>query len=315
MRTATLVAALVTAVAAGELVLLYRQYLLVEAHQQATEQAQPYGGALTAAMARRVALLQGFASFLRVSPQLMRDSARLEEYVREVRATTRGVRAFEVVEGGHITVLAPRVGNESALGLDIRHHPDAEVRTKFLRAEAADVVTVTGPFELRQGGSGLVLRQRFRVREGEAVKVAALVLDFEPLLAEAGLGEAAGISFAVVGAGRRVLAGDSAVVARDPAVIGVTLPDDRWQLLVAPRQGWFASIRLRFLLFALGAVLSGALLVVVVHLVASRQAALQVAVGERTRELSEAVARLEEEARQREGTEEQLRQSQRLESL
>ncbi|HET7042710.1 MAG TPA: histidine kinase dimerization/phospho-acceptor domain-containing protein, partial [Gemmatimonadales bacterium] len=181
--------------------------------------------------------------------------------------------------------------------------------------ETSDAMTVSGPIPLVQGGLGLILRRRFRRPAVTGYDIAALVLDLDPLLAEAGLLHPARVRIAIRDSVGRLLYGSPEVGQEAPVVVPVRIPNNVWQLEAVPTAGWDAAIRARLSLFTGGVVLSGTLLLLVVYLVASRQAALVAAVDERTRSLRAAVDELHEAANERERTEAQLRQSQRLESL
>ena len=313
--TATLLAGVLTALAGGALVALYQRYLGIEARALVAGQAQPYGQALGAAIAHRVAVLEGFEGFLAVQPGTGRDAQLLDQYTDNLRSSTAGVRALELVRGGRIVAIAPRAGNEQAIGYDLRNHPDPDVRANLAINQASDAMTVSGPIRLVQGGLGLILRRRFRRPAVTGYDIAALVLDLDPLLAEAGLLHPAQVRVAIRDSAGRLLYGAQEVGRESPVTVPVRIPNNVWQLQAVPVAGWDAAVRVRLSLFTGGVILSGTLLVLVVYLVASRQATLLDAVDERTRSLRLAVEELHRAAAERERTEAQLRQSQRLESL
>ncbi len=313
--SATFLAAVITLIAGGALIALYRRYLSIEARDRVVAQTVPYGQALGAALAHRVAVLEGFEAFLRIQEGRREDDQVLQRYTADLQASTPGIRALQLVRNGKIVAIAPLAGNEGAVGVDLRRHPDPEVRAKLHESETTDRMTVTGPLLLLQGGRGLVLRRRFLRPGGNGHDMAALVLDLEPLLEEAGLAAPADVRVAIRDSSGRLLVGPADVDSLSPVEVTVRLPDNVWRLQAVPPRGWARAIRLRLFLFIAGVFLSGILLVLVVYLVASRQAALMGAVEERTSSLRIAVEELREAAVQRELTEAQLRQSQRLESL
>ena len=312
---ATLLAGVLTVAAGGALTALYQRYLRIESRGQVIAQTVPYGQALGAALAHRVAVLEGFEAFLRVQNDRRYDDQLLQRYTEGLQAGTRGIRALQLVRDGKIVAIAPRIGNEGALGVDLRKHPDPEVRAKWHESETTDRMTVTGPRLLLQGGQGLIFRRRFPRAGGNGYDMAALVLDLDPLLDEAGLGAPVGVRVAIRDSSGRLLVGPADVDSMSPVEVAVHLPDNVWRLQAVPTNGWVEAIRLRLFLFSAGVFLSGVLFVMVVYLVASRQAMLMASVEERTGSLRLAVEDLREAAAQRELTEAQLRQSQRLESL
>ena len=132
----TILAALLTTAAGAGVTKFYRHTLEVEVRGRVAAQAVPYGQALGAALAHRVAILQGFEAFLRIQPDAQRDLEALQRYTADLQQTTRGIRALQLIRDGRIVAVAPLAGNEGALGADLRRHPDPEVRAKLLQAEA-----------------------------------------------------------------------------------------------------------------------------------------------------------------------------------
>ena len=313
--SATFLAGLVTLIAGGALIALYQRYLSIEARGRVEAQTVPYGQALGAALAHRVAVLEGFEAFLRIQANRRDDDRLLQLYTTDLQAGTRGIRALQLIRDGKIVAIAPLAGNAGAVGADLRKHPDPEVRAKLAESETTDRMTVVGPLPLLQGGQGLVLRRRFRRPGGDGYDMAALVLDLEPLLEEAGLAAPTEVRVAIRDSFGRLLVGPEDVDSLSPVEVVVRLPDNVWRLQAVPTRGWADTIRVRLFLFSAGVLMSGILFILVVYLVASRQATLMDAVGERTRSLRQAIDELREAAAQRELTEAQLRQSQRLESL
>ena len=313
--TATILAAMVSLGTGAALTALYRRYLSIEARDAVGAQIVPYGTALGAALAHRIAVLEGFEAYLRIQGDRRYDDRNLELYTADLQESTRGIRALQLVRDGRIIAIAPKAGNEGALGVDLRNHPDPEVRKKWQESETSDRITVTGPRVLLQGGLGLVLRRRLSRPGGEGLEMAALVLEMDPLLEEAGLLAPAGVRVAIRDSSGRLLVGHEDIAALSPVEVKVNLPDNIWHLQAVPAGGWGSAIRVRLTLFILGALLSAVLVTMVVYLVATRQAALITAVEERTGSLRSAVEELREAAAHRERAEAQLRQSQRLESL
>ena len=313
--TSTLVAFILVTAAGSAVIALYRSYLRTEARTAVATQAAVLGQALSATIAQRVAILLGFENLLRLQGNGAHDARMVEEYATLLRGQASGIRALQLVRGGRITVVAPRQGNEAALGLDLLNHPNQEIRSKYLTSVNTDSVTLTGPIALAQGGTGLVIRRRFS-REGfPGHDLAALVLDLPPLIRDAGLASPAGLRIAVRDDDGPLIHGDSTLAQQDPVVVPVALPGDEWRIEAVPTSGWEAAIGRRLSLFSAGVVLSGILLVLVTYLTASRQQALAGAVEARTRSLNDAIEELRRAVSSRDESEARLRQVQRLESL
>jgi signal transduction histidine kinase len=318
-RLSPLVAALVVFLAALAAVWAldgwYRRVRDSEQRRAVEQQLIPYANGISLAVNRRVALVGGLRAFTalgRESPDFARE---FDAYASALSETVEGIRAVQLTEGGIVRRTYPEAGNEAALGLDVRKHPEPDVREDFLRALRTGDVTVSGPAALVQGGSALIARQTLPMPPGAESRVVSLIIHVEPLLAEAGLAGASGIRLALRDARGRVFFGADTVLAHDPVESVVQLPGATWRLAAIPAMGWRRAARAELAGFRMGAVLAAILLALVTHLVLSRQAELSRAVAERTESLVGTNRRLEEQIAQRELAEAQVMHMQKMEGL
>ncbi len=238
---------------------------------------------------RRIALLTGWRAF---AESYNGDRARLHEdlpvFASGLVTGLSGVRALQFVHDGRIGAVWPVRGNEAAAGLDLYSHADPRVSADVRRAMRERVLTITGPVNLVQGGSGLLVRQATTLRVGAYPELATIILDVNTLLADAGLSGTDGqFSFAVRDRSGVLVAGSPQPLI-DPVLVAVHLDDGDWTLERAPAQGWgLASQEERRLLRASAALIS-LLLLGLASVLAGRQARLSHAVLERTRALQAA---------------------------
>lgn len=207
--------------------------------QQVLQQAIPTAYALETAINRRMALLEGVASFLSVNwgrPTLERDFAAFS--TRLLRGAP-GVRTIQYLIDGRIRQTIPLAGNEAAVGRDVLHDPRPELSADLRTAMAASGIVLSGPVELYQGGQGLIGRLAIRDAQGGLLGVAGVVLDIRPLFEEAGLDQTSGLRLRVIDANGRVVAGrDDKQPDAAPVRAVVRLPDREWTLEALPMDGW-----------------------------------------------------------------------------
>ena len=293
----------------------YRRVRGSEERRLVEQQLIPYANGISLAVNRRVALVGGlraFTALARNSPNFGRE---FDAYASALSETVRGIRAVQLTEGGIVRRTYPMAGNEAALGLDVRRHPELDVREDFARALRTGDVTVSGPAALVQGGSALIARQTLPTAPGTESRVVSLIIHVDPLLAEAGLAEASGLRLALRDARGRVFFGADSVLAHDPVETAVQLPGATWRLAAIPAPGWRSAARAELAGFRIGAVLAAILLALVAHLLLSRQAELSRAVAERTESLVGINRRLEEQIAQRELAEAEVMHMQKMEGL
>jgi sensor domain CHASE-containing protein len=233
---------------------------------------QPFGRALSLAIDQRSAVLVGMRALIEVrwnAPEFDRD---FDAFTADVERTTPGIRTLQYVVNGVIQRTSPRGSNDQAVGLDLYRHPDPQVPRDLHQAEQSDGVVLSGPFDLAQGGRGLVARLAARDSAGRLLCVVAAVLDLGPLLAEAQIDAAPGLALVLVNESGRVLGGTAAVLTDRPAVVEVPLPDRRWQLAARPSGGWGSESKVRLFWFHARVLLLSVLLSAIAGLLAARQA-------------------------------------------
>jgi hypothetical protein len=277
---------------------------------------RPYADNVAAAIERRVAQVSGIRAFV----QSRRDFATLahefDSFGAGLVVAGSTLRAIELVRGDRIELIYPAAGNEAALHLDLRNDPRQEVVRDFLRAAATDSIVLSGPLPLKQGQSGLIIRQRVRAPflSGGGDQV-ALVVDTRALLAEAGLTDVPStIALALYDRGGRLVSTTGAPVPQNPERLVVNVRDGRWELRGGPAAGWAATEGLHVLPLRLAITFITLLVTALVFLVAGREERLSRAVEARTASLRdlveehrETIARQNEAERALAASEERLR--------
>ncbi|WP_335667299.1 hypothetical protein [Photobacterium frigidiphilum] len=130
-----------------------------------------YAQDLSAIIYKRLILLHALASF--VDTDIVNSNSftteskkRAESFLSGLRSSTKGIRNFAIAPGGNINFVSPLVGNEKAIGHELLSVPLPGVKDVSLRAiEIRDIAHST-PYELRQGGLGLVARKAIIIGTG-----------------------------------------------------------------------------------------------------------------------------------------------------
>lgn len=302
-RRKAAVAALVVATLVGTLLHVleqrYRGYLLEQNRAEVREQLDRYCIALANAVNRRLSLLQGLKVFTETAVQRGEAMPVLEKsfdlFASGLHSSASGIRNFIVAPGGVNTFVYPLERNRKAVGHNLLEDKRPQVRRDVRRAMETGHMALSGPYELRQGGLGLVAR--IAVFDGAAFwGLATMVVDVPPVFREAGIAsDMDQMHLALVDVGGNVFYGRPEVLESDPETVDVLLPEGVWHLAMVPKDGWRSLISLSICAFRTLAVLVLFLSGVVAYLLAYRQSTLQRDVGRRTEELGRTVERLHAE--------------------
>ena len=264
----------------------YKARLLSEERVEAVAETSLRGNALSLAINRRLARLQGLYAFVQVEYSTEDLDARFQTFAEELYAGAQGIRYLAVAPAGTVHYVYPQRGNEILLGYDMLQDPRSQVRADTERAIESRHALATGPVELIDGGLGLIARQP--VYQGETFwGLVSIVLDVPVLLQDAGLtGDTGEFHFALRDSEGQVFFGPYAIVNNNPVLVRVQLSEETWELASIPAAGWGSAVGGGLLIFEAGGLVIVALLAGLTYLSVNRQARLAEAVRRRTREIS-----------------------------
>ncbi|HEX5802804.1 MAG TPA: PAS-domain containing protein [Azospira sp.] len=203
-----------------------------------------------------------------------------------------GITALQLAPGGTITEVVPQEGNESVIGFsplrDERQGPEAR------RVVAERQLGLTGPFELRQGGVGVVGRHPiFLPDEGGHEQFwgfTQVLIRIPDLLAATRIDALTEAGYVYElwrlrpGNGERhVFASNGGTLQGTTVDIPINVPNGEWILSVAPQRGWLPPTDL--FIGGVGALAFSALIAFAVYLLLRQPRLLQAEVARRTEEL------------------------------
>ncbi|PLX33324.1 MAG: hypothetical protein C0600_00605 [Ignavibacteria bacterium] len=294
------------------LLMMWAFYLLDSVHSHwvegrvrshVSEQLVQKSVVLSNTLNSKISLLYGLRTFVEIDPSQRRLDQEFEYVATSLRASSKGVRALQLVKDGVIRHMYPMEGNEAAFEHNLLEDPRPSVPLTLRNAMESDCVTLNGPLELKQGGSGIVARLPVRC-EGETWGLAAVVIDLPELFAEAGItSDEHSLMVAARDANRSTFFGSDNVFDHAPEIQRIPLLEGYWELAAAPSTGWLALVSDQVISFR---VASGIVLLLLFSLfvVSTRSKfVLHKLVERRTRELQKANQDLQGEIDARRRTE------------
>lgn len=246
-----------------------RQQNEIQARQLASAVAHDLGGRLDRSLSAAGAL----AAVLR------QGSGRIDHFpllARELIEQFGGITALQLAPGGVISDVEPLVGNERVIGFSPLADPlqGPEARQVIERR----ALGLTGPFELRQGGVGVVGRNPVFIKDKAGHEqfwgLIQVLIRVPDLLSATKLDaiETAGYGFELwrVRPGtleRHVFARTSDRPLDSPVDIQIAVPNGEWILSVAPDGGWYSwrSLLLDSLAVSLLASFAGFVIYLLLH--------------------------------------------------
>jgi PAS domain S-box-containing protein len=224
------------------------------------------------------------------------DAGQFNTFAEGLHASSQWIRAFQIVSNGIITHTYPLKGNEAILGYNLLADPRPVLGGDVLRAQRTGRVTITGPIELVQGGLGIMIRKPLARTNNEPVRLAAIILNIAPLLAESGIGNDGikDVQLAIRRESGEVFFGSPTVFAQRPVTHRILLPDGAWEMAGCPPNGWQAARSPAVWLFYAAGFTVVFLLCVLFYARARSEANLSATVRERTAALRNELAARQE---------------------
>ncbi len=265
----------------------YREWLINTERAAVTARLSPYRNSLLTSLSRRLALLDGLKALAEMEKDQKSIDRNFIPYAQNITHDTTGIRALELMPHGVIKYVYPVAGNEAAINHNIFQDTRPEIINDVARTDKPNVVVISGPLELRQGGTGLILREAL-FKGDEFWGFATVILDVNEILRDAGLlADISDINYVLYRVDdRRIISGDAKVLNSNPIIHSIPLVDGSWSLAGIPADGWDAPVAFQLHLFQLAGGFIGLLLCILIYFFFNRQYALEKAVQQRTEELA-----------------------------
>lgn len=303
---AALVASTILLLALWQASRWYEALLLSESKAQAAVRASLRGNALSLAIGRRFALLQGLHAYVQAEAYTLDLQAKFEVFAAELyqAPSARGVRNIALAPDGRVCCVYPLAGNEEMIGYVPLDDPRTKVRRDVERAIASDEIILSGPIDLVQGGLGLIARQAIYIPVGDGQTevywgLVNIVLDLQTLLNEVDLDVQTDVTldYALRDGAGDVFYGDRAIFDQDPVIHLISLPEGVWELAGVPDGGWQVAVQRPLRIFQFAGLTIAALVAGLTYLSIHRQAELAQAFS-RQKAITEQNVRLHEQAQQ-----------------
>ena len=194
---------------------------------------------LSTLLHKRLALLEGLATFIEtdLKPEgpLSPDARqRAHSFMSGLHSSTIGLRGFVIAPQGTVDQVFPLSGNELALGHNLIEDPRPIIHDAVKKAIESRQITHSSPYELLQGGMGLVARLPIFTNE-KLWGLVAIVLDVMPLLKEADLmATDNNVNMALRTNHGDIFYGNPAIFDQPMSLQRIDMPDGYWELAAQP---------------------------------------------------------------------------------
>jgi len=206
---------------------------------QALNLARDYSTALQVHLEHSLSITYSLAAMVR---QKRIDS--FESLSQNLLPYFPSVSAIALLPDGIVTKIAPLKGNAAALGQN--EFSDPHRATESLRAKQKNSLTLAGPFELKQGGMGIIGRLPIVNTDPKQTfwGFVSVTLKLQDVLETARMSELEHLGFnwhlwkATGDDQQKTISSSPLELAADPVSQTLNLPNSSWHLDITPTNGW-----------------------------------------------------------------------------
>ena len=156
------------------------------------------------------------------------------------------IKVHEIAKDGIVSQIYPMEGNEDVIGLNLIENPERKTEARLARDSGE--YTIAGPFELVQGGNGVLLFDPVYRTDDKGCKkfwgFSILVMDWQKFIKKMELDqlENAGYHYQIWKKGtddeKIVIAQCDNLQETDTLEVACTVPNDTWYFEIVPENGW-----------------------------------------------------------------------------
>ena len=274
---------------------LARKRLLLEERLQVANNLNTIGTSLTMAVNQRLYLITSLRSFVEAeiirdngfSFDILEEKGEFDHYSAGLFSSVPGIRNIAIAPDGVMQYVYPYEENKAVLGYEPAQDERPHVRDEVQRAIENKRIVLSLPYDLIQGGQGLIARQAIYVN-GIYWGLANVVLDVPPLLEDAGIFPVSdGLELAIADQSGVFFFGSDGIIKKEPVTYEVTLPEGVWSLMAVPVEGWGIHYRSMMWIYNVLGLVATITIPLVVYLSVNRQERLTHIVEQRTKELKQ----------------------------
>ena len=207
----------------------------------------PYVQSFCSSLEERFGLLEGLFSFAHT---LGEDeiSTHFDSYAKDLYTIKKGIRSLSIAPEGIQKYVYPHERNE--VGYNLLQDPREEVRKDIQKTIESGEIVISGPYELRQGGEGIIARKAV-FEDNEFWGLVTIVIDMPHIYEESGFDEAVDLLITLKNSEDRIVWGESSVLRENPIIIPVSIAHESWSVAAIPLEGWSKAYRDDYLPFSI----------------------------------------------------------------
>ncbi|MCF7946555.1 MAG: PAS domain S-box protein [Spirochaetia bacterium] len=246
----------------------YYSHIREEMRLRIRDVTMPYAQAFDSAIEERFALLEGLHGFAKTLPEKEIKNY-FVSYAHELYVMKKGVRNLSIAPMGIQKFVYPNENNQAVTGHNLLHDPREEVREDIRKAIESREIVISGPYELRQGGEGIIARKAVH-KDDEFWGLVTMVIDMPYIYEVSDLQKASTLHLAIKDSEDRVVWGEEKTFRKNPIIASILISNETWSIAAIPQEGWEKAYGDEYIIFSITSLLIGFFMIISIVLFAQR---------------------------------------------
>jgi signal transduction histidine kinase/sensor domain CHASE-containing protein len=270
--------------------IIYQDNLMAEQQSQVEMQLFSYGNTLTNHISQDITYLEGVDTFVQENPSKYHLYNDFDLFAFGLYSGAHSIYSIQLFPTSNEVYVYPGSDNMSFMGNSydyLINNEGFKVRADVQRAIQTRQITISGPYDLQEGGTVLVAMQAIYI-EDSLWGIAVIAIDMQPLLRNAGLYDTPeNMNIALRASSGQMFVGSRDTFEMGPRTYNIGLPEGSLELAAVPAAGWSASIKEPLSIFQKGGFVIVLLLSLLVYILLNHYGSLKSKVRQRTVSLNE----------------------------
>jgi len=265
----------------------YKKRLIQNKRYEVRNNLNKYSILLTNIINERFYLLTGLEFFVKNNWNDGIDESDFNKFTQGLYSTAAGIRNFIIAPDGVNEYVYPIEKNQEAIGHNLIKDDRENVRKDVQTTINTKKVKISGPYELRQGGQGVILRKAL-FKNNNFWGLITMALDMKPIYGFLGLNNGENLTLNIsLKRDNNIFYGEKEVFNSNPVLSKINFKGGQFTIAAIPKMGWADSINEELKLSRLVICALIIFLAIIIYLLTYRDQKIRALVKHRTEKLKE----------------------------
>lgn len=265
---------------------IYKDFLLEKQRLETQKQLNYYTLNLNNQLNERFSLLTGLEAFVKNNWEESINQNNFINFANGLYFSTSGIRNFIIAPEGINQYVYPLNDNQESIGHNLLKDQRIEVQKDIKKTLTTKKLIVSGPYKLRQGGLGIILRKAL-FRNSNFWGLITMALDLTTIYKNLGLDNPNLMIDLAIKSDGNIFFGKKNIFNSNPVVSELKFENKKIEIGAIPNQGWDNSIKENNRTFNLLLIFINFLILIIIYSLSYREQKIKYIVTKKTRDLKE----------------------------